>query len=439
MSGYSNGVTNQKHTRHRPPPIVSTLANTTDSNDYYRNLNGHSLSNGDNQVNVTFAPNTGTPNRSALLSGLRTSRSKDLPARSPYPPGLIPTPTKSTTTDKGYGNSMNKDINMSYVPKYVGYGDDISEEEQMDPKIYAALQAKQNELMATSMYIAQQQQRIQMAMISAANFQQQQQGPNTYNHYRQASPQPIQYYQDSEGNIWAMPTEPQQTLPAMQTHVTASASPRVASPVSNSWESDTLGYGTVFYSQGNNSASSLTSNNNKNNKRNSAYNTVYSGNNNSGTNGNSKPHKRNSSIPSFAGTGNTNTLNNRKSASPPVGPQFDEYRFDNAQLAKTAINKGPDIISTNQFAPSRQPLIPITLEELRKSANSDLNFKVVGVSRLTFDSRGGPIVNSSAIKVDDNELRALWSAAELKYRTNKETHSSVYDVQRKIGELSVRP
>ncbi|KAK9241149.1 hypothetical protein V1525DRAFT_98683 [Lipomyces kononenkoae] len=383
--------------RHRPPPIQVEQEETTKDK---------------REPSVSFASSPAA--RASLLSNLRTRNENLGHPRTPYPPGFVATPKKQVYNESVYGvnhsspSSSEEDIR-----------EPATSEERLDPRVYAALHAKQQELLATSQYIAQQQ-RIQLAMMSSAQQQLQLQ----YQYQQQQ--QQTQYYQDQGGNVWLMPQSGDSyaysgvygnyLVPSQQ------SSPRTGSPGStaNMYGSEYTGNQTQeLYSMGNGSTASVNSSNGKAGKR--------------------KAHKKSSSLSSVQLAPHVQPGQAKKSGSP--GPssttQFNEYRVEVGTRASSPSN---DVIANgnggNVFAPIRQPMIPITLEELGKSANSELNFWSVGIARLCTSKegrteRGKLVANGSWEKtwVDEDLMKLL--GIEDKGLT------AVSDVEDGVDELSI--
>ncbi|KAK9485130.1 hypothetical protein V1527DRAFT_467611 [Lipomyces starkeyi] len=379
--------------RHRPPPIQVEHAPVPDQRD----------------AAVSFAPTPAA--RASLLSNLRTRNENLGHPRTPYPPGYS-TPKKQQYTEPRYGVN-----NSSPSSSEEDLRDEAKEEERLDPRIYAALHAKQQELLATSKYIAQQQQRIQLAMMNAAQQQLQQQ-------FQQQQQQQAQYYQDPDGNVWLMqPGDMYAYSGVYGNYVTPSqqSSPRTGSP------SSITGYGAEYtggqqqelYSMGNGSTSSLSSSNGKAGRR------------------KAQAHKKSSSLSSVQLAPHVQPGQGKKSVSPsPLSTQFDEYRVEVGTRTSSPSSDMSENGNSNPYAPIRQPMIPITLEELKKSVNSELNFWSVGVARLRTSTEGrkerGKVIIHGTWKKNwvNEDLKELWGI-------RKEGVNGISAVEKGVNELSI--
>ncbi|KAK9452399.1 uncharacterized protein V1518DRAFT_369655 [Limtongia smithiae] len=417
--------------RHRPPPI------RVDSAEKQSSPTGSTQTTQD----VTFRTESparrggrsNNNNGSSVASNLRTSRYENgTYPRTPYPPG---TPKRNQSPYYGASQQQRGASPSPYAG--VGTGDD-----RMDPQVYAALQSKQQELLATSIYIAQQQERIKLAL----SMQQQQQpaggapgspGMQTY------------YYRDQEGNVWAYPTNPYTStygappspyggypgvLPA-SAGIAPTASPSRAAYgqfVANTLAAGQAGHS--LYSMGNGSTPSLHT------VSSSSGSSTPSKNGKQRTN---KGHKKAMSLtlgdltmqmppanphsPSHSPAPGATTT----TAAPagPPGPQFDEYKVTvgskftgstSGASGSNLSNSGSSTTSTMQ-APVRQPLIPVTLEELKKTANTGVNFWQVGVARWDGAAegrraRGAAVVGKSVEEGDAGAsavLKMTWTSQGL--------------------------
>ncbi|KAK9242412.1 hypothetical protein V1506DRAFT_547638 [Lipomyces tetrasporus] len=364
--------------RHRPPPIQVRQSPAPDQRD----------------AAVSFAPSPAQ--RASLLSNIRTRNENAGHPRTPYPPGYSTPKKQQQYAGSPHVSSVN---NSSPSSSDEDVRDDTTEGEKLDPRVYAALHAKQQELLATSMYIAQQQQRIQLAMMNTAQQQLQQQ------YHQQQQPQ---YYQDHDGNVWFMPNgEAHPYSGVYGNYVTPSqhASPRIGSPASmtSMYGAEHSGVQTQeFYSMGNGSTASLNSSNGKAGKR--------------------QAHKKSSSLSSlssvqFLPQGQSGPA--KKSASPiPSSTQFDEYRVEIGSRASTPSSDASANGNTNPYAPIRQPMVPITVEELMKPVNSKLNFWSVDVARLNTTAEGRKVRGKVVIKGTwqknwvGEDLKTLWDSVE---------------------------
>ncbi|KAK9366978.1 hypothetical protein V1509DRAFT_627871 [Lipomyces kononenkoae] len=382
--------------RHRPPPIQVQQGQTTKDK---------------REPSVSFASSPAA--RASLLSNIRTRNENLGHPRTPYPPGFATTPKKQVYNESVYGVNHSSPSSSD---------EDIREmataEERLDPRVYAALHAKQQELLATSQYIAQQQ-RIQLAMMTSAQqqlqlqYQQQQQG--------------AQYYQDQSGNVWLMPpggdayaysgVYGNYLVPSQQ------SSPRTGSPGSgpNMYGAEITGVQTQeFYSMGsvgNGSTASVNSSNGKAGKR--------------------KVHKKSSSLSSVQLAPHVQPAQAKKSGSPsPPSTQFGDYRVE---VGSRSSSPSSDVVANgngNVYAPVRQPMIPITLEELSKPANSELNFWSVDIARLCTSKEGrterGNVVVSGTWETTwvDEDLQKSWGLRD-------EDLTAVSDIENGVNELSI--
>ncbi|KAK9351636.1 hypothetical protein V1523DRAFT_416278 [Lipomyces doorenjongii] len=376
--------------RHRPPPIQLRHAQAPDQRD----------------AAVSFAPTPAA--RASLLSNIRTRNENLAHPRTPYPPGYS-TPKKQQYTEAPYGVN-----NSSPSSSEEDLRDEAKEEERLDPRIYAALHAKQQELLATSKYIAQQQQRIQLAMMNAAQQQLQQQ-------FQQQQQQ--QYYQDPDGNVWLMPPGDMYSHSGVYgNYVTPSqqSSPRTGSPssITSMYGAEYAGVQTQeLYSMGNGSTSSLGSNNGKAGRR--------------------KAHKKSSSLSSVQFGPHVQSGQAKKPVSPsPLSTKFDEYRVEVGTRGASPSGDMSANGNSNPYAPIRQPMIPITLEELKKSVNSKLNFWSVGVARLRTSTEGrnmrGKVIIDGTWEKNwvDEDLKKLWRIAEGGV-------NGILEVEKGVNELSM--
>ncbi|KAK9321120.1 hypothetical protein V1517DRAFT_327274 [Lipomyces orientalis] len=379
--------------RHRPPPIQVQQSQVPDQRD----------------AAVSFARSPAA--RASLLSNIRTRNENVGHPRTPYPPGYS-TPKKQQYAGSPYVSSVNNSSPSSSDEDVRG---DTAGEEKLDPRVYAALHAKQQELLATSMYIAQQQQRIQLAMMNAAQQQLQQQ------HHQQQQPQ---YVQDHDGNVWFMPNGEAHAYSGVYgNYVTQSqhASPRTGSPASmtNMYGAEYSGVQTQeFYSVGNDSTASLNSSNGKSGKR--------------------QAHKKSSSLSSVPYTPQGQLGPAKKSASPiPSSTQFDEYRVEIGSRASTPSSDMSANGNSNPYAPIRQPIVPITLEELKKPVNSELNFWSVGLARLNTSTEGrterGKVVIKGSWEKNwiGEDLKTLWGSVE-------DGVNGISEVTMGVSELGVK-
>ncbi|KAK9472384.1 uncharacterized protein V1510DRAFT_448406 [Dipodascopsis tothii] len=228
-----------------------------------------------------------------------------------------------------------------------GYGLPQMPDDSMDPQLYAALQAKQKDLMATSMYIAQQQQRIQAAMYAAMQ--------------QQPAPEGYSYVQDANGNIWYHP---------------------VAEPYTKAAYGQTNGFYDSFGGKnkpkayGQDPALGLAQGRNKAAHRKSTSMSVTNGNLGAYLSkspaGYKKPtdERRQSFAPGPGGLGLPAPSANGRKQRPMsmIGPSAESPLSSGASTPSSVLPEGH---------PMRQPSIPVSVDELRRSPETNFHGAVV--------------------------------------------------------------
>ncbi|KAK9381200.1 uncharacterized protein V2V93DRAFT_368589 [Kockiozyma suomiensis] len=357
--------------RHRPPPIK------------VQQQKQQQIPAQDQSGGVSFAPSPQYKNSSRKNERFYDGQQQQqrMP-RTPFPPGVkgsrSSTPNRVNSSYPRHSQQSQQVTQQGYAVMYNNaeegtpplYTDDKAGD-VVDAQAYAGLLAKQQEMLASSMYAAQQQQqKLQAAMmqnVAAQQQQQQQQYYGGYGQYYQQSPQQqLQYVQDQDGNYWYVPTQTPDLVQYSQ-YSSASASPaRINSPL------PVYGVDTI-------------------------------------TGGKQKKgHRR---------TASASTDKRSPSPATPYNPAFDEYKVAVGTRTSTANGNGSGANGANgaEMLPSRQPMLPITLEELKKSVHGELNFWSVGVSRLDVNEEGrcerGKAVVEVA-KVDYAAMKAAWGLEE---------------------------
>ncbi|KAK9480616.1 hypothetical protein V1514DRAFT_148623 [Lipomyces japonicus] len=349
MSSQPNPNARPFSPRHRPPPIKISPPPGIDTS------------------HVQFAPiPVNLSSRASLLSGLRTSRTPD----SSQPGEYSSNPQPTHHWKYPHSPYVVPNISSPSTPS----DDDISgftqgAEESVDPNVYAALQSRQQDLMATSLLIAHQQEQIQQAMFNTAYQQQQQQQLPLQVNY-----DGNQYYQDGEGNVWLISSNPyvQPQLVQQANHVFAQSARR-GSPRAR-------GTGGLHYD----SENSQFQNTNSSPSNRGLYN-LGNGSAPSLLRKQRKGHRKTSSLDA-----------SRVSASATLNSPSNQY--DDYQITEVTTGLVLSSSSSKQFAPVRQPVIPIPSADLKKNEFQHLNFYATEISRLYRKQRRNPIVSNKILQ-----------------------------------------
>ncbi|KAK9460000.1 uncharacterized protein V1516DRAFT_475199 [Lipomyces oligophaga] len=232
----------------------------------------------------------------------------------------------------------------------------LIEANSMDPQVYAALQAQQQELIATSQLIADQQQQIQVAMLNAAQQQQQlQQG-----YYIASAQSPY-------GGGFTDAMSAQEVMSGYDYGYGYDANLAVQAPISVPIGSTTGQFSELAGLEG----LSLSEQTSGSSSRVSTPQPT----------GRRKAPKKTASSLASGGAATSSGTN--------VNP-YGMYKVTEGSKWTGGPTSGTGGLgsSKTEGAPLRQPLIPITLEELGKNTNSDLNFWAPDIARLDLGSEG---------------------------------------------------
>ncbi|KAK9468121.1 hypothetical protein V1512DRAFT_95607 [Lipomyces arxii] len=84
-------------------------------------------------------------------------------------------------------------------------------------------------------------------------------------------------------------------------------------------------------------------------------------------------------------------VRHNRTSSLPQQTQSMDVPFDEYRMTSGTVPGSSSLLSDNQLVPTRQPLIPLTLEQLQQTQNADLNFNHVQISRLDRSLRGAAV------------------------------------------------